>query len=216
MDKIFEQPIILEGEKGNSVLIYSEYIISDITQELAELTVERIDKKIFNSSEIESIIKINEILEYEFEKNNDNSIMFGCKDEDLTTYKNVYFKDAETTIKAENLIQEQFRSLGFQRKEEQMSAMSAAITPLVISAVVGVLGSLLTWFAYEMQDYEPTRTKVVKWYVYLIYKISKVAGHMPFVILTVILVVLCLIWTVRRMLNPPFKISAEKKLDVAN
>lgn len=210
MTTVFDRPIILDAEKENVVLIYSDYIIGDITKEDANLTIDKIEKVGFNPSEFISVIKVKEVFEYEFEKDVDACIMFGYKNDEGTSYKSIDFKDTETAIKAENLIKEQFKKLGFDRKEEQLSAVSAAISPLIITAIIAVLGGLLTWFAYEMETYENTRTRVVKWYVYLMVKISKAVGYMPFLIITGILVLVCLFWTVKRMANPPFRIKAVK------
>lgn len=210
MATIFDKPIIVDSAKDNVVLIYSDYIIGDITREDANLAIEKIKNEVFVFSEFVSVIKIKEIFEYEFEKDIDACIMFGIKNNEGTSYKTIDFKDAETTIKVDSLIKDQFQKLGFIRKEEQLSAISAAISPLIITAIVGIVGGLLTWFAYEMESYENTRTRVVKWYVYLMVKISKAVGYLPFLIITGVLVLLCLFWVVKRMANPPIKISAAK------
>lgn len=207
---IFDKPTIIEGEKENVVLIYSDYIIGDITKEAADLAVDSIEKESLKNSDYKAIIKVDEIFEYEFEKKIDESIMFGIKNNEGTSYKNIYFKDAETAIKAENLIKDKFEKLGFKRKEEQLSAIGAAISPLIVTAIVAVVGSLLTWFAYEMESYESTRTRVVKWYVYVMVKISKAVGYLPFLIITAVVVLFCLFWMIKRMANPPIKISAVK------
>ncbi|SHG20992.1 hypothetical protein [Flavobacterium defluvii] len=207
MKTIFDKPIILDSEKENVVLIYSDYIIGDITRQDANLAIEKIKSGDFILSEFISVIKVKEIFEYEFEKDVDACIMFGIKNNEGTSYKNIDFKDTETAIKADSLIKEQFEALGFVRKEEQLSVIGASIFPLIVTGIVAVAGGLLTWFAYEMESYENTRTRVVKWYVYLMVKISKSVGYLPFLIITGVLVLLCLFWMVKRMSNPPVKIS---------
>lgn len=210
MEKIFEKPIMFDDDKGDVVLFYSKYIIGDITKENANLSIEKIDKNVFNSSEFESIIDVNQIFEYEFEPANDSHIMFSVKNEDSTNYKTIDFKDSETTKQAEKSFREQFKKLGFKREEKQITPLSAAAVPGSATAFVAVMGSIFTWYAYDLQTRVITRTRVIKWYVYLFEKIAGFVGYYPFLIITIALTVFCLIWMIRRMANPPVKISAVK------
>lgn len=210
MKAIFDKPLVFDGDDEKVVLIYSNYIIGDITREDANLSIEKINKEVFDASFFESTIKIEDIFEYEFELDVDTCIMFSVKNNDGTSYKNIEFRNVETAKAAEQSFKDQFKQLGFKRKEEQLSAMSASVTPLIITLIVGLIGGALTWFAYELEDYENTRTRVVKWYVYLMVKISKAVGYLPFLIITALLVVLCLFWVAKRMANPPVKVSAVK------
>ncbi|WJS92913.1 hypothetical protein NYQ10_12535 [Flavobacterium johnsoniae] len=207
---IFEKPIILEGEEGNVVLIYGEHIIGNITKENADLSIERIDKNVFNSSEFESIININEIFEYEFEPENDSHIMFEVRNADSVTYKTIDFKDSETTRQAEKSISEKFKQLGFKREEKQITALSAAVIPGSVAAFVAVMGGIFTWYAKSLETRVITRTRIIKWYVYIFEKIAEIVGFYPFLIITITLTAFCLIWMFRRMSNPPIKISAAK------
>jgi len=210
MAMIFEKPIILEGEEGNVVLIYGEHIIGNITKENADLSIERIDKNVFNSSEFESIININEIFEYEFEPENDSHIMFEVRNADSITYKTIDFKDSETTKKAEKSISEKFKQLGFKREEKQISAISAAVIPGSVVAFVAVMGGIFTWYAKYLETRVITRTRIIKWYVYIFEKIAELVGFYPFLIITIVLTVCGLLWMFKRMANPPIKISAVK------
>ncbi|MNY69652.1 hypothetical protein D3C86_2076210 [compost metagenome] len=72
------------------------------------------------------------------------------------------------------------------------------------------MGGLITWSSYGFQDWEPKRTQIVKWYVYLFVKISKTVGYLPFLIVSVLAVLFCLYKTFKRMVNPPFKVTASK------
>ncbi|PWB20664.1 hypothetical protein [Flavobacterium sp. HTF] len=211
MRAVFEKPLIFDGKDKKIVLIYSNYIVSDITKEGVDLCIEKINKNEFNTAVFESAINVEDIFEYEFELNVDSYVMFGVKNSDGTSYENVEFKDAETAKLAERTFKEQFEKLGFKRKEEQLSSIAAAVSPLIITTLVAIIGGFLTWFAYELEDYENTRTRVVKWYVYLMVKISKAVGYLPFLIITGLIVLICLFWVVKRMANPPFKIIAIKE-----
>jgi len=210
MKGVFEKPLILDGENDNVVLIYSNYIIGDITKDNADLSVERINNALFNPLDFELIIDVKSVFEYELELDIDTQIMFGVKKESGTSYENIGFKDTETAKEAERLIKDQFENLGLSRKEGKMTPISAAKLPLIITGIVTVVGGLLTWMAFEFHNYEPTRTKVVKWYVYLMVKISKMVGHLPFLILTVVITIFCLYWMTKRIMNPPYKVVASK------
>ncbi|MCV2486951.1 hypothetical protein OD917_18615 [Flavobacterium sp. SH_e] len=210
MKTIFDKPFIFEGDDNKVVLMYSKYIISDITKDIAEQAVERIDQELFKIEDFESVINAEDVFEYEFERDFDSMIMFSIRKNGKEDYKNIEFKDPETTKEAEEVFKEHFKELGFLRKIEQLSAGQAAIIPLFATAVVAALGAFLTIFAYYMEDYVPERTKVVKWYVFILYKISQTVGYIPFLVLSVVLVATCLFWTFKRLKNPPVKISAVK------
>lgn len=210
MRAIFENPLVFDEDDKKMVLIYSDYIISNITREEANLSIEKMKNQEFDSSLFESIIKIKDIFEYEFEPENDVCIMFGVKNSDGTSYENIQFKDAETTKLAEKSFREQFQKLGFKRTEELLTPLKAAFLPLSITGIVLLLGGVLTWLTYLYSDYQPSRTMIVKWYVYIFLKLSKFVGHIPFLIVTIVLVGLCLFWGIKRMANPPLKISAVK------
>ncbi len=210
MKTIFENPLIFDGDDEKVVLIYSEYIINNITKEEANLGIEKINNLEFSSSLFESIIKIEDIFEYEFEPENDTCIMFGVKNNDGTSYKNIEFKDIETAKQAEQMMKNQFELLGFKRTEEFLTPLKASFLPLSITGIVLLLGGVITWLTYIYSDYQPNRTMVVKWYVYIFLKLSKFVGHIPFLVITAALVILCFFWVIKRMINPPLKVSAVK------
>mgnify|MGYP003582858703 CR=1 FL=1 len=210
MKDVFEKPLILDGEKGNVVLLYSTYIVDDISKEEADYIIKKIDSDTFNTGNYELVINVKNVFEYELELDHDAYITFGVNDDAETHYKTIDFKDSETAKEAEQLIKEQFKNLGLTRKEEQMSPISAAIVPLIITGVTAILGGLITWSSYGFQDWEPKRTQIVKWYVYLFVKISKTVGYLPFLIVSVLAVLFCLYKTFKRMVNPPFKVTASK------
>lgn len=210
MERVFEKPIMFDGEKENVVLIYSDYIIGNITKEIADSAIERINNGLFAPSDFELIINVKSVFEYELELDIDSHIMFGVKNESGTSYETIDFKDAETAKNAERLIKGNFENLGLTRKEEQMTRISATVSPLIVTGIVAVVGGLLTWMAYELEDYESPRTRIVKWYVALVVKISKTVGYLPFLIVTAIITIFCLYWMCKRMINPPYKVFATK------
>lgn len=208
MDKIFDRPIILNGLAGSMVLIYGEYIIGNITQENADLNIERINKEVFNPSEFETIINVKDVVEYEFEIGSDSHIMFGVLNDGSTSYNTIDFQNVDVAKEAEKSIAYQFKQLGFKREEIQLTPLKAAVTPGITTLAVAGGGAILTGFAYDLQTRVITRTRVVKWYVYLFEKIAYAVGYIPFLVLTGVLTLICLFWLVRRMANPPFKVSA--------
>ena len=113
MKAIFDKPFVFDGDDEKVVLVYSNYIVGDITKEDADLSIEKIHKGVFDASFFESAIKIEDIFEYEFEPENDTCIMFGIKNNDGTSYRNIEFKDIETVKRAEQMIKNQFELLGF-------------------------------------------------------------------------------------------------------
>ncbi|MFC4480180.1 hypothetical protein [Flavobacterium chungangensis] len=210
MKGVFDKPLILDGGKGNVVLLYSTYIVDDVSKEEADYIIKKIDSDTFNTGNYELVINVKNVFEYELELDHDAYITFGVNNDAETHYKTIDFKDPETAKEAEQLIKEQFKNLGLTRKEEQMSPISAAIVPLIITGVTAIIGGLITWSSYGFQDWEPSRTQIVKWYVYLFVKISKTVGYLPFLIVSVLAVLFCLYKTFKRMVNPPFKVTASK------
>lgn len=211
MEKIFENPMIFNGEDDNVVLVYGDFIVGKITSAISDVCIGNINKEIFDGSGFDSIIKIKEVFEYEFEPDIDSHIMFGVKNSEGKSYVTIDFQNAEVAKEAEKSIKEQFKTLGFKREEKQLTATQAAVTPGLVALFIAILGGLFTWFAYGLQGYESQRTRVVKWYVYIFVKITKVVGYYPFLIITVLLTIACLFWMVKRMANPPFKISSVKE-----
>jgi hypothetical protein len=208
--KTFEKPIILNGLAGRVVLVYGDFIIGNIPQDNVDLNIERINKDVFNPSEFDSIINVKDVVEYEFEIGSDSHIMFGLSEDGSTTYKTIDFQNVDVAKEAEKSIQHQFQQLGFKREEVQLTPLKAAVTPGVSTLAVAIGGAVLTWFAYDLQTRVITRTRVVKWYVYLFEKIAYAVGYIPLLVVTGILTLICLFWLVRRIANPPFKVSATK------
>lgn len=208
--KTFEKPIILNGLAGSVVLVYGDFIIGNIPQDNVDLNIERINKDVFNPSEFDSIINIKDVVEYEFEIGSDSHIMFGLSEDGSTAYKTIDFQNVDVAKEAEKSIQHQFQQLGFKREEVQLTPLKAAVTPGISTLAVAAGGAVLTWFAYDLQTRVITRTRVVKWYVYLFEKIAYAVGYIPFLIVTGVLTLICLFWLIRRIANPPFKISATK------
>lgn len=208
MERIFKKPLILNGKNDNVVLIYSKYIIGNISKEIADLSIERIDKNTLNVSRFESIVKIKEIFKYKFEPENDSHIMFGVKNVTGTSYVTIDFKDVETTKQAEISLKEQFKQLGFRRKEEQVTPAKAAVFPLITTLIVTLAGSLLTWLAYDLESYQLVQDNIINGYIYLLEKGLKLIGYYPILILTVLLLVFCLIWTLKKVSNLPLRIKS--------
>jgi hypothetical protein len=210
MDKIFKTPLIFNGEDETQVLIYGNYIIGKLTQAGIDSIIKNIDENTFNDSGFESLIKINDVLSYEFEPDVNSYIWFSVKSDESTLDESVDFQDAEEAKKAEKSFEQNFKQLGFKREEKQLTALDAATTPGICTAVVATIGALITWFAYSFQDWEPQRDMVMKKFVYYLIKISQFVGYCPFLIITILLTAACLFWMVKRMANPPFEIKAVK------
>ncbi|KUJ59582.1 hypothetical protein AR687_22440 [Flavobacteriaceae bacterium CRH] len=210
MKEIFKTPIILNGENDNVVLIYSKYIIGNISKEIARLCIERIDADSLEDKRFECIIRIKEVFKYKFKPEHDSQIKFGVKNVTGTSYVMINFKDKEVAKQAEISFMEQFEKLGFKRKEEQVSPVKAATFPLLFTLMVSVAGGLLTRFAYRLEGYELTRSAIVNGYVYMLEKVLKFVGCYPVLILTFLSLVLCLFWTLKKMSNIPFRIISKK------
>jgi len=210
MDAIFKTPLIFNGEEETVVLMYGNYIISKMTQADADFAIKNIDQRMFDESSFDSIIKVRNVVEYEFEPENDAAIIFGVANGAITSYETIDFKDVETTKNAEKSFGECFKQIGFRREEKQLTALKAAISPGIVTAFVGGLGGIITWLSYSFQDWEPSRTQRVKWFAYLFVKISKSVGYLPFLIITAVLTIICLFWMIKRMANPPLLVKAVK------
>lgn len=210
MEMIFEKPIIHNGQGGNVVLFYGKYIIGNITKEDADISIEKIKNNSFSESEFDSIVCINDIVEYEFITGNDSFLKFGIFNNNATSCKIINFQNVDVAKEAELSIQNQFKQLGFKREEIQLTPLQAAVSPAVTTLGVAGGGAILTWFAYNVDNYESTRRRI-KWYVKLFDEISRAVGYIPFMVLTAVLTILCLFWLVRRMVKPPFKISSLKE-----
>jgi len=209
MAMIFEKPIIHNGQGGNVVLIYGQYIIGNITKEDADISIEKIKNNSFAESEFNSVVFINDVVGYEFIPGSDSLIKFEIFNNNATSSKIINFQNVNVAKEAELSIQNQFKQLGFKREEIQLTPLQAAVSPAVTTLGVAGGGAILTWFAYNVDNYESTRRRI-KWYVKLFNELSRTVGYVPFLVLTAVLTILCLFWLVRRMVNPPFKISAVK------
>lgn len=211
MKAIFENPCLLEGEKENVVLLYKGYVIAEITRETAQNCIESLDKGTFNGDNFEMAIAVDSVFEYEFEPGLDEHILFSIKNANgKTRYENVDFKDADEAIKAENVMKGFFEQLGLKREEKQLTAGQAALKPGGVAMGIALIGGFITWLSYMLQDYQPTRTRMVKMHVYIFYKISQTVGYLPFLAITMVLIGACMLWMVKRMKKPPLKIYAVK------
>lgn len=209
MTSIFEKPLLINGQGGSVVLFYGNYIIGNIAKEETDLIIERVNKEVFNASEFESIVDVRDVTEYEFELGCDSNITFTIEKNGEKSSQEMYFQNVEVSKDAEIAFKEHFKQLGFKRAEIQLTPLKAAVTPGLATLCVAGGGALLTWFAYAIQDYETQRRRI-KWYVYLFDKLAKAVGYVPFLVLTIILTLLCLLWLVRRIANPPYQIKAVK------
>lgn len=209
MEAIFEKPIILNGGKDDVVLVYSKYIIGNIKKEITDLIIEGIDNDLLNPARFECLVKIKEVFAYKFEPGSDSHITFFIKNITGTSYRTIDFKDVETTKQAEVFLTEQFLKLGFKRNEKHLTPTKAAISPLILTAIIAAAGSVLTWFSYQFQKYE-VQTKTDNWCFNLFMKLCRGIGYVPFLILTTTLLVLSLFWLFKRILKPPYKVSAIK------
>lgn len=209
MEAIFEKPIILKGEKDNVVLVYSDYIIGNIKKEITDLIIEGIDRGLLNTTRFESIVKINEVFAYKFEPENDSHITFIIKNVTGTRYRTIDFRDPEITKQAEIVLTEKFLKFGFRRKEKHLTSTEAAISPLILTAIIAAAGSILTWFSYEFQKYE-VHAKARSWYFDLFMKLCRGVGYIPFLVITTITTIFCLCWMAKRIINPPYKVFASK------
>lgn len=188
MESIFEIPLLLNGEEDNLVLVYSKYIIGSVRKEIVDLSIEGISKDVLNTSRFDSIIKIKEIFAYKFKPGKDSHITFGVKNVTGISYKKIGFKDPETTKQAEIELREQFEKLGFKRKEKKLSRQKAAILPLLLMiAIIGVFGGECTLCSY-----------------------AQVMGYFPFLVIIIMLLILGVFWLFKRILKPPYQISASR------
>lgn len=210
MEKIFGKPLILNGKEDNVVLIYSKYIIANISKEIADLCVEKIDENDFRLSYFETIIKINEIVKYKFRPGNDSFIKFGVHNITGSHKVNIEFKDHQTAKQAEIAFMKQFDQLGFKRKELQIKAINAAILPIIFMVIITIVGNLFAWLAFKFKDLELTQDKITDEYTYLFEeKLGAVGGNLILVI-TVLLLVICFFWILQKVSNLSYKITAYK------
>ena len=204
----FESPYIFKGQKDQLVLMYGEYIMGELTQEMADRHIKSIAQDLFVIEPDKKVFSIKDVRSYEFE-HDDEHIFFKVGGDKVS--ESIDFKDLEELLNAEKIMAPVFKELGLIRKEGQLTALQAAVSPTIIMTIVVALGALLSWFAYGLQGYQPTHAKAVKWYVYIFYQIVQFTGYIPFVVLTVVSALLCLIWAFRRMLKPPYRVIAVKK-----
>ena len=209
MTMIFEKPIIHNGQGGNVVLIYGQYVIGNITKEDADISIEKIKNNSLTESEFDSIIFINDIVGYEFIIGNDSFLKFEISKNNETSFQTINFQNVDVAKEAELSIEKEFKQLGFKREEIQLTPLQAAVSPAITTLGVAGGGAILTWFAYNVDNYESTRRRI-KWYVKLFDEISRAIGYLPFLVLTAVLTILCLFWLIKKMFNPPFKIKATK------
>lgn len=208
MKSIFKNPLILNGEEDHVVLVYSKYIIGNIKKEIVDLSIEGIDKDLLNPARFESLIKIKEIFNYKYSPGSDSCIVFGIKNITGISYKAIEFKDAETTKLAETVLNEHFQKLGFKRKEKRLSPLKAAVLPLIAVLIVALVGGLLTWVSYVLEEYNFGKIKSHSWYVDIFLKICMIVGYIPFLILSIGFLILCFLWLFKRILKPPYYISS--------
>jgi len=209
MEAIFEKPIILDGEKDDVVLVYSKYIIWNVKKEITDLIIEGIDKDLLNTARFECLVKIKEVFAYKFEPDSDSHITFFIKNITGTSFRTIDFKDTETTKQAEIFLTEQFIKLGFKRNEKHITPTKAAISPLIVTAIIAGAGSLLTWFSYQFQKYgEQTETSNCSFNLFM--KLCRGIGYIPFLIITTIITIFCFYWMAKRITNPPCKVFASK------
>ncbi|MEN2399976.1 hypothetical protein GKZ90_0009320 [Flavobacterium sp. MC2016-06] len=208
MKSIFEKPLILNGEEENVVLVYSKYIIGNIKKEIADLSIEGIDKDLLNPSRFESIVKIKEVFGYKFKPGSDSHITFGVKNVTGVSYKTIGFKDAETTKQAEITLLEHFEKLGFKRKEKQFTRIESAMMPFITTLFIGIAGGMLTWFSFMCQKYDSVQIRTYNWCFNILIRVCRNVGYIPFLITTTILLTVSLLWLFKRILKPPYQISA--------
>ena len=210
MERILKKPLILSGENDNVVLIYSKYIIGDISKEIADLCIQAIDQDLLNDKRLECIIRIKEIFKYKFKPEYDSQIKFGIKNVTGTSYVTINFKNPEVAKQAEMSFMEHFKEWGFTRKEEQSTPFKAAIFPLLCTLILSVAGGLLIRFVYRLEGYELTRSSIVNGYVYSPQKVLKFLGCYPIIILTFLSLAFCLYWTLKKMADIPFRVISTR------
>lgn len=214
--KIFDKPIILKGRNKNVVLIYSDYIISDVKKDIADLAIERIDNGKFNSLDFDLILEIKNVIGYEFKPGNDFFIQFTILKDEVRSSKTIYFDTVKIAVEAEKLITEKFIEIGFLKQEIKLTPMEAAVTPGRALFACAGFGALMTWYAYQIQfNDNETQQRRIKWYIALFQQLAKSVGYMPILVITIILVVICLIWMIRKIMNPSNKIILNKQIKKA-
>jgi len=211
MKAVFDKPLILNGKKDRVVLIYSDYVVADITKVIADLAIERIDNGRFNPLDFDLVLEIKNIVKYEFKPGNDHYIEFTELKDGERSNKTIYFDNIKLAAEAEKSIADKFKELGFKHEEVKLTPLEAAATPGKAVFASAGFGALITWYAYDIQfNNHETHQRRIKWYIALFQQLAKSVGYMPFLIITIVLVVVCLIWLIKKMINPSNKIIASK------
>jgi len=209
MKIIFEEPKIMNGLGGNVVLFYDRFIIGNIEKDRVDLIIDKIDTQQFNSLELDLIIDVKFIQKYDFLPRLDSSISFTMITDNANPKIKIDFQNVVVAEKAEKYIENQFKQIGFKSEKTQLTSLEAAISPAKKALGIGIFGGLLTGYVYSMQS-DDLQQRRVKGYVLLFRKLAESVGYLPFLIVTIVLVFICLFFVVKRMLNPPFKISVVK------
>lgn len=209
MEKIFEKPIITNGLAGRVVLFYDKFIIGDIEKEKVDLIIENIKKEQFNSLEFAVIIDVKFVQKYELVLGIDSSITFTVRAGSDDVKVKLDFQNVIVAEEAENSIEIQFKKIGFKREKIQLTSLEAAISPAKAAFGIAAIGGLLTIYAYSIKGDDLQQTRI-KWYVLLFRKLADSIGYLPFLIVTILLVLISLFFVVKRMSNPPFKINVSR------
>jgi len=199
-----------KGEDGGAVLLRGGYLLGGLTREEAQALAECDDPGQLGDEawRKKEFVPLEKVFEYEFEER-DAAILFGVKDPDKR-YQNVTFADNAELRRAEAVLARQLQP-GFHRNEARMSSAQAAMLPAIFLAVVGGVGALLTWWAYQIQiGAWPTRTTVVRLWVKLAYHLFDAIGYLPVLIVTILAAAPIAFWLVRRMVKPPIQVTCRR------
>lgn len=115
---------------------------------------------------------------------------------------NIHFADND---EAEHFLSETSKKLGDAYTDEtaQMSKLSAASMPFICCGIALVAGGFFSGVMYFLSTYTPERTRIVPLWLGLLYRTAQGIGYLPFVALTGLLIIACLIWAIRRSATPP-------------
>lgn len=124
---------------------------------------------------------------------------------DVDGYKDVATLNFYTTNEAWRFMDSMFNTLkskGYTSRKRKLGVFFAALLPLVVTLIIAAVGGASTWTAYQlMHDLgrKPSTDEVAIFFD----KIFAYTGWLPLAIGTGVLVLLCLVWLVRRMVKRP-------------
>lgn len=199
------------SDEKSVILLTPLFIVSGVEKdELSELiTAIKTKRENYKPSDDLSVIYLDTIEDMKFTSNN-SFLDINYESEGKTMYCYLDFENNEVFddfIHDFNI----YTDNAFESKTMRCTSKEAATSPIVMALLVAAGGSLLTFIVNMYHNYNPTRTMIVKSFVYYFYKFCKIVGPYPVAIATVIAFIFCMAWLVKSIKNPPMKTLFEKK-----